>query len=122
VQLVNLFSVKPLPEELATAFGERATKDDPAHWYVNRIRSKGFNPGGDTKPAISEWEDDMFFKLGGKTDELPGFWYYADADIGIFEKFFREHALAIMVWAGVIFFGSLFIKTRINRKRLQRQE
>jgi hypothetical protein len=121
VQLVNLYSVKPLPEELARAFGERAQAEPPERWFVNRIRSTGFNPGGDAKPAISEWPDDVFLKLGGKTDELPGFWYYADEELSWFEKFFREHALAFMVWAGIVFFGSLFIKTRINRKRLRPQ-
>ena len=118
VQLVNLFSVKPLPDGIAAGFGERTKADDPSRWYINRIQSKGFNPTVDGKPAISGWEDDVFFKVGDTTDELPGFWYYGDQEIGWFDRFFREHALALFTTIGVLFFGTLFIKTRINRRRL----
>jgi hypothetical protein len=121
VHLVNLYSVKPLPEDLAGALGARATDDAPARWYVNRLTSQGFNPVQDGKPAIAAWENDLFIELGDNTDELPGFWYYGDSEISLPERIFREHALAIFFSFGVLFFGTLFIKTRINRRRLRDQ-
>jgi hypothetical protein len=121
VQLVNLFTMRTLPGDLAAGFSERARADDPSRWYINRLRSKGFNPTVNGKPAIAGWEEDVFFKVGDTTDELPGFWYYGDQEIGWFDRFFREHALALFTSIGVVFFGSLFIKTRINRRRLMSQ-
>ena len=118
VKLVNLYTYNGLPDVLAGALGERATTDAPGKWYVNRIESNGFNETVDGKPAISGWEDDVFFTLGTLEDEIPGFWYYADEDIPFYEKFMREHAMAFMVISGLLFFGTLFIKTRINRRRL----
>lgn len=118
VKLVNLYTYKGLPEPLSAALGERATAGSPGKWYVNRIESRGFNDTVEGKPAISAWEDDVFFTLGTIEDEIPGFWFYADEDIPFYEKFMREHAMAFMVFAGLLFFGSVFIKTRINRRRL----
>jgi len=118
VELVNLYSIMQVPDVLATVLGERVLAPTD-RWYVNRIQSDGFNQSADGKPAIAAWEDDVFFKVGDNRDELPGFWYYADNDITWYERFFREHALAMFVAFGVFFFGSLYIKTRINRKRLK---
>ncbi|MCB9932156.1 MAG: hypothetical protein H6841_01900 [Planctomycetes bacterium] len=122
VQLVNLYTLKPLPEQLADALGERAKAADPAHWYVNRIQSQGVNPATENgTPGLQGWDEDLFFRIGGTQDELPGFWYYADQDIPFLERLFREHAMAVFFGAGLLFFASLFIKTRINRKRVQQQ-
>ena len=118
VKLVNLYTYKGIPTELAGALSERMTNDQPGKWYVNRIESSGFNEAQDGTPAIADWEDDVFFSLGTIEDEIPGFWFYADEDIPFYERFMREHAMAFMVIAGFLFFGTIFIKTRINRKRL----
>lgn len=118
VKLANLFTYKGLPAPMAKQLGSRLTDGQPAKWYVNRIESPGFNEELEGKPAISTWEDDVFFTLGTNLDEIPGFWFYADEDIPFYERFMREHAMAFMVFAGVFLFGGLFIKTRINRRRL----
>jgi hypothetical protein len=117
VQLVNLFTVKPLPETLAAGLNERARQDDPSRWYVNRIESHGANPPTQHGVALFELEQDGLFMVGDITDELPGFWYYGDEDISFIDRFFREHAMAVFVGAGLFFFVTLFIKVRINRKR-----
>jgi len=117
VQLFNLWSVKPLPEALATVAGKGA--EGVTKWYVNSIESPGFNPTVDGKPAISTWKDDVFFATGGPADELPGFWYYGDIEIGFAERMFREHALAIFFLGGPLIFLVLVLKGRQNRKRLQ---
>ncbi|MCZ7604764.1 MAG: DUF2330 domain-containing protein [Planctomycetota bacterium] len=120
VQLVNLYSMQPLPDELAGALSERATTIEKARWYVNRIQSEGFNPGDEAGvPAIAGWKDDVFIKVGDRQDELPGFWYYGDQDIPFLERMFREHAMAVFFLGGFAFFFSLFIKTRLNRRKLQ---
>ncbi|MBZ0138058.1 MAG: hypothetical protein K8I27_17005 [Planctomycetes bacterium] len=118
VRLVNLYTLKGIPGDLAAALGDRVLEGAPSKWYVNRIQSPGFNATEDGKPAISIWEDDVFFTLGTVEDEIPGFWYYADDDIPFYEKWMREHAMAFMVIAGILLFSTLFIKTRINRRRL----
>lgn len=117
VKLVNLYTYKGLPDGLAGALGERATQNPPGKWYVNRIQSDGFNETVDGKPAISAWEDDVFFTLGTLTDEIPGFWYYADEDIPFYERFMREHAMAFMVVAGLLFFSTVLIKSRMGRRK-----
>ena len=114
VHLLNLWSVQTLPDVLQEPLSERASVQ-PELWYVNRIESFGFNEGD---AAISSWDDDVFFKLGDYGDSVAGFWYYGDDDINPAEKFFREHALAIMVIASFVLFGGLYVKTRINRKRM----
>jgi hypothetical protein len=121
VKLVNLYTLNGLPDELATAFGERALKDLPDRLYVNRIESAGFNETSEGQPAIAAWEDDVFLSLGTIQDEIPGFWYYADEDIPFYERFMREHAMAVMVSAGIVLFGGIFIRTRINRRRLAKE-
>lgn len=121
VQLVNLYSVQALPEALASVLSERVTERDEQRWYLNRIESAGFNETPDA--GIASWEDDVFFKVGTTQDELPGFWYYGDQETSWFERMVREHAMAFFVTMGLLFFGSLFIKVRINRKRhLARQK
>ena len=120
VQLINLYTLQPLPEALTGALSERAMQDKPARWYVNRIQSKGFNGKGDD--SISRWKDDVFFKGGAPTDELPGFWYYGDQDVTFAERFFREHALAFMFTGGFLLFATLFLKTRMNRRRHQAEK
>ena len=103
-----------MPAPLVSAFSERVTKRDAQRWYVNRIESEGFNDGD---KGIASWSDDVFFKVGTIQDELPGFWYYGDEEISGFQRLVREHAMAFFVTMGLVFFITLFIKVRINRKR-----
>ncbi|MCB9894980.1 MAG: DUF2330 domain-containing protein [Planctomycetes bacterium] len=118
VELVNLYTLKALPDVLSGVLGERAREMETPRWYVNRIQSEGFNdPSKEGAASIATWEDDVFFPLGDTTDEIPGFWYYSDEDISFVERFFREHAMAFFVGTGMFFFVTLFIKVRINRKR-----
>ncbi|MCG3183980.1 MAG: hypothetical protein ICCCNLDF_02092 [Planctomycetes bacterium] len=120
VQLVNLYSVQPLPEALASVLSERARMVEKPRWYVNRIQSEGFNPNDEAgNPAIAGWEDDVFIKVGDNTDELPGFWYYGDLEIPFLERMFREHAMAVFFLGGFAFFFSLFVKTQLNRRKAQ---
>lgn len=119
IQLYNLWSMQPLPEPLATVAGKDAA--GVGKWYVNRIESNGFNESTDGKPAISDWKDDVFFGMGGVTDEMPGFWYYGDLEISWPERMFREHALAIFFSGGPLLFGLLVLKSRANRRRLRKQ-
>lgn len=120
VQLVNLYSVQPLPEALASVLSERARTVEKPRWYVNRIQSEGFNPNDEAgNPAIAGWEDDVFIKVGDNTDELPGFWYYGDLEIPFLERMFREHAMAVFFLGGFAFFFSLFVKTQLNRRKAQ---
>lgn len=117
VELCNLWTVQPLPQHLAAAMEGRmnATAE---RWYVNRIASRGFNPlDKDGQPTIAAWKEDIFFPLGNHTDELPGFWYYGDQDIGFLERFFREHALAFMMLSGFTLFTVLIWRSRRNRAR-----
>ncbi|MCA8919552.1 MAG: hypothetical protein KDB32_10775 [Planctomycetes bacterium] len=115
VQLVNLFSVQALPETLTSALSERVTTREKQRWYVNRIESEGFNDA--SEGGIAAWETDVFFKVGTIHDEIPGFWYYGDQEISWYERLVREHAMAFFVTMGMLFFLSLYIKVRINRKR-----
>ena len=117
VELVNLYTLQGLPAGLQDAVGERFKKDLPLRLYANRIESKGFNSGAEGVD-IAKWEDDVFVRTGTYQDELPGFWFYSDADISMVERFMRHHALAVALWAGVLLFSTLFIKTRINRRRM----
>src|SRR5690606_763683 len=120
VQLVNLYSVEPLPEALASVPSERARTVGKPRWYVNRIQSEGFNPNDEAGvPVIAGWKDDVFIKVGDNTDELPGFWYYGDLEIPFLERMFREHAMAVFFLGGFAFFFSLFVKTRLNRRKAQ---
>lgn len=120
VQLVNLYSVQPLPEALASVLSERARMVEKPRWYVNRIQSEGFNPNDEAgNPAIASWKDDVFIKVGDNTDELPGFWYYGDLEIPFLERMFREHAMAVFFLGGFAFFFSLFVKTQLNRRKAQ---
>lgn len=119
IQLYNLWSMKPLPETLATVAGKDAA--GVGKWFVNRIESDGFNQTTDGKPAISDWKDDVFFATGGVADEMPGFWYYGDLEISWAERMFREHALAIFFTGGPLMFGVLLLKSRSNRRRLRKQ-
>jgi len=120
VQLVNLYSVQPLPEALASVLSERARTVGKPRWYVNRIQSEGFNPNDEAGvPVIAGWKDDVFIKVGDNTDELPGFWYYGDLEIPFLERMFREHAMAVFFLGGFAFFFSLFVKTRLNRRKAQ---
>lgn len=117
VELCNLWSVQPLPEQILAAMDGRINAN-AGRWYVNRLVSRGFNPlGKDGQPAIASWNEDIFFPLGNHTDELPGFWYYGDEDIWFGERFFREHALAFMVLSGITLFSVLFWRSRRNRAR-----
>lgn len=89
----NLFTVAPPPASLASAVPAGVDR-----WYVNALTSKGFNPFDDRgQPTISSWTDDVFFDLGGETDEPPG-WYYGDRDLFVVERVVREHGIAIAVW------------------------
>lgn len=118
VHLLNLWSVRPLPDALKGALSDRAGAQ-PDMWFVNRIESHGFNETDeDGRPAVAGWEEDIFFEQGDLGETIAGFWYYGDTEVSAFEKFFREHALAIMLVMAFLLFGGLFVKTRINRKRL----
>ena len=117
VQLVNLYSLSALPAELAAGLDGRTTQDDPSRWYVNRIESSGAASKAKHGNVLEARNEEAFFPIGDVTDELPGFWYYGDEDISFIDRFFREHAMAVFVGLGLVFFVTLFIKVRINRKR-----
>lgn len=113
VNLVNLYSVKSLPEVISAAAGKRAGENPPERWFLNRLESVKVAPrdGAETAPVA--------FKPGNQTDELPGFWYYGDREISFFERFFRQHAMAFMFSMGAGGFVLLLIKTRQNRRRME---
>lgn len=120
VVLHNIWTSKPLPELLLGLAGKAET---PAKWYINRIDSPGFNASDEEgQPAIAAWKDDVFFKTGGTPDELPGFWYYGDADISWPERMFREHALAGIILGSALMFLVLVLKGRQNRRRYMEQQ
>ena len=114
VQLHNLWSAQSLPPLLADMASAA-----PERWFVNRIHVSGFNRRAeDSKPALATWPDDVSFTLGGLPDELPGFWYYGDREIGLLERVFREHALAVFISLGLLGFTALIVQSRRNRRRL----
>lgn len=116
VNLVNLYSVHAIPDAVVTAAGKRSAENPPARWFVNRLESVA------VKARDGQAVAPVSFKPGNQTDELPGFWYYGDREINLFETFFRKHALLFMIAMGVGGFTLLFVRTRINRKNLEREQ
>ncbi len=108
--LLNLWSVKPLPRTLASVMHPDSAAM-PARWYANRLEAP------DVPQRDGPLRADVVLPLGDLKDELPGFWYYADADISFVEKFFREHILAVTT--SIFFLGlfSLMLKSRRDRRR-----
>jgi hypothetical protein len=113
VNLFNLWSVKPLPEDIALALNPRASQ--PAErWYANRIESAGM-PAAEGLPSA-----EFSIAVGGLDDELPGFWYYADQDITFMERFFREHLLAMTT--SFFFLGVLFLVLKGRQRRREMEQ
>jgi len=120
VVLHNIWTSQPLPAPLAAMAGK---EEAPAKWYINRIASRGFNANdGGGQPAIAGWKDDVFFAIGDTPDELPGFWYYGDAEISWPERMFRQHALAGIILGSSLLFLVLVLKGRQNRRRYLEQQ
>lgn len=109
VVLVNLWSVQPLPAGVS----DELASPPPFRWYANRVVSTAVPPGM-TQLSVE-------LPRGDIKDELPGFWYYGDDEINWFERFFREHALAIMTTSFLLLVAVIFFKTRANRARLIRE-
>jgi hypothetical protein len=112
VHLTNLWSVQPLPRELADVCGEPFDDADSPpwlanrRWYANRLESAA-QPR--ELPAL------VTLRVGTARDELPGFWYYGDDDIHFAERFFREHILATILAISVTGFLLLVWVGRRNR-------
>lgn len=96
--LKNMWRRKDLSESLTDIFTDKATTDKHDRWIVNVVRGKGYYPTNDHIDAFG-------IKGGIVTDEIPGFWYFGDDEPGIFEGFFRQHGLAVMLsMAGLFLF------------------
>jgi hypothetical protein len=108
VPLHNLWTQSPLPPPIASM----AQGHEPRRWFVNRIYVDALNSA---QGGLAKWPDEMTFPAGDLEDELPGFWYYADRDISLPERVFREHALALFVGGSVLILVVVVLKGRQNR-------
>ena len=120
-RLPNIWSVAPFSDDrLREVANALSGHEDVDRWYVNTLQTEGFNrPDKEGVPAIAKWKEDIFFPLGDDGDAIPGWWYYGDMEIGAFEVFFRQHALAMMFWGGAIGLAILLVKSRFNRRRMR---
>jgi hypothetical protein len=87
---------------------------EPRRWFVNRIYVDALNSA---QGGLAKWPDEMTVPAGDLEDELPGFWYYADRDISLPERAFREHALALFVGGSVLILVVVVLKGRQNRRK-----
>jgi hypothetical protein len=117
VSLINLWSVQPLPADLGPAFSDdlqAGIGEGDTRLFVNRVEGRVTTAVDEDRIRL---EGELLLELGGVRDELPGFWYYGDDEIGFIERFFRQHLLATVG----LFFGAfvllLVIKSFSNKRR-----
>ena len=96
VILRNLWRRNDLPESITSEFTDKACKDKHDRWLVNLVRGKGYVQRND-------FVHNYGIAGGIVTDEIPGFWYHGDDEPGMFESFFRQHALAMMMTIAGLF-------------------
>jgi len=95
----NLFTVMALPDSLGSEVQAALPGGgaEPERWYVNRFDSSGVNPIlSDGNTAISQWTEDISWKLGGAADQPPG-WYYGDGSRPLFHVNNRPLFLLVAV-------------------------
>ena len=112
----NLWTEKPLPDELGKAASKIAHFASVKRWYVNRLVSRGFNRPGESDVKIANWKEDVRFTLGTAADDPPA-WYYGDRDIGSLELFWREHRYAGMVLIGGFLLAAFAFLRLLRRGR-----
>ena len=113
----NLWTAQPPPKSVADAFPSGGPHGAPERWTLNVLDTGGFNPTIEGVPAISKWDDDVSFAVGGAAD-TPPWWYYGDRDVAGVERFVREHGLA--GWLGFMaLLGFVWLLRRRYLRRLK---